>query len=145
MTITLTSGATVQTLCDGLSHRGETGYLLGPIESFGLDWAWDLQMKKPLRATSAVPIHRGQRLLSFGFSVYRLFATEEAAFEYACYTLPATVLTSGTLSFVVGTGKHVDIANCALTGLATRLLGVEADIDFRFAGGATTYVEDPAP
>ena len=142
MTITLTSGATVQTLCDGYANRGETGKMLGPTDTAGMQWLWDIQAKKPIRATAAVPLDRGNRLTSFGFSVYRLFSSEADAQEWAYYTFPMGLLRAGTLKIYVTTKKHADVASAVLESLAVVPQGVEVDITFAFQGGAITFTTD---
>jgi hypothetical protein len=145
MIIKLTSGATVQTLCDGYGYRGQTGYNVGPTNLSGIDIAWlARQPITPLRATNAIPQRGYNQTTRIGFSVTRLFDTEESAWEWAYYTFPAALLPSGTLGLYVTAKKHCDLANAVIISpLRIVPSGVSVDIDFAFEGGAMTFVTDP--
>jgi lactate dehydrogenase-like 2-hydroxyacid dehydrogenase len=73
-----------------------------------------------------------------------LFDTEAAAWEWAHYTFPAALYTSGTLSLYVTDKKHCDIANAVIQSpLNIVPMGVSVDVDFLFQGGALSFVTDP--
>jgi hypothetical protein len=143
MIIKLTSGATVQTLCDGYAYRGQTGYNVGPINLSGLDINWlARQASTPLRAAAAVPFAGTNSTVRISFGITREFSTEADAWEWAHYTLPAGILLIGTLGFFVTTKKHCDIANASLQSLRIVPVGVTVDVTFSFEGGAMTFTTD---
>ena len=139
MTITLTSGSTVQTLCDGPGFAGQTGKMIGPVGDMPLGFAWDVQVKRPIRATAATPLPRENRTLSVSFSVYQVFATIEAARLWAVYTWPNGVLRAGTLKLYVNATNYAAYANAALQQMPIVQHGVAVDVSFVFVAGALTY------
>jgi hypothetical protein len=144
MVIKLTSGATVQTLCDGYAYRGSTGYSHGPTSLSGLDINWlARQASTPLRAPAAVPFAGTNSTVRVSFGITREFSTEEAAWEWAHYTLPSGIFLIGTLGFFLTTKKHCDIANASLQSLRIIPVGITVDVTFSFEGGAMTFTTDP--
>ncbi len=144
MIIKLTSGVTVQTLCDGYGYRGQTGYNVGPTAITGLDIAWLARAPiTALRAANAAPQRGYNQSARFGFSITRLFDTEEAAWEWAHYTFPAALLPSGTLGLFVTAKKHCDFANAVIVSpMRIQPVGVTVDVDFNFECGAMTFTTD---
>jgi hypothetical protein len=143
MIIKLTSGATVQTLCDGYGYRGQTGYNVGPINLSGLDINWlKRQASTPLRSVAAIPQAGTNTTVAVSFGITREFATEADAWEWAHYMLPANLLLRGTLGFFVTTKKHCDIANAVIQSLRIIPNGITVDVTFSFEGGAMTFTTD---
>ena len=143
MLIKLTSGVTVQTLCDGYGYRGTTGYSHGPTSLSGLDISWLARsMRTPLRSPAAIPLAGTNSSVRIQFGITREFATEADAWEWAHYTLPAGILLLGTLGLYITSKKHCDIANASLTSLRILPVGITVDVTFAFEGGAMTFTTD---
>ena len=139
MVIYLNNGSTDQSWCDGPSGRGSTGLMIGPVAHQGLDVAFALQTKQPLRALNTTPIQRNLARQSLGFSVYQIFASEAAAQMWAYYTWPTTCFRSGLMKIfftygtpVPGTTPEVDFTNVVLTHLKCVPVGVTVDVSFSF-------------
>lgn len=139
MQIKLTSGATTQVLCDGISYRGSTGYMIGPIAQSGLELLFGVQVARPFRAAAAIPMSRGNAEGHFSFSVYQIFASIAAAQAWAYYTWPSTALRSGTLALWVDDTHHANLLNAVVNRMACVPEGVNVEVSYSFQFGAISY------
>ena len=96
---------------------------------------------RPVRATTATPYSRGNRLFTLAFSVVRECASAKAAEAY-CLTHPRDVLRSGTL-YIFAEGSSGDrqpsqLANAVLREVVCTHTGVSVTISYTVVGGQLT-------
>lgn len=142
MLITITSGATTQTLCHGIAQRGQSGYMLGPLGLEGLDMAWSVILKRPIRAAVATPMQRGLREGRFAFGIYRHFESLDAAHQWAYHTFPEALITAGSLAISVVTDKRARLSDAALERLTIAPAGITVDVRMTWRYGAVTFEDD---
>jgi len=120
-------------ICHGTGHRGEVGFFTGPVG--GEDTAvaeWSAQVSRPIRASSAKPLDRGNGLFSFDFSVERRFGTEDDALAWKL-TFPASLPRFGARLEVGDIGGVVmELPDAALERLTINRVGLSCDVTFEF-------------
>jgi hypothetical protein len=114
-------------------HVGPDGFDLGSVTAE--------QPVRPVRATAAKVLNRGQKVLTLGFNVTVELADErEAGFYMLNYE--AALPRKGTLELYArkfdGTETKMTMANASVTALRLRATGRTVAIAYTIAGGETT-------
>jgi hypothetical protein len=139
MRIVLKSGTTEHVLCDG--HVDGTNKSIGPLAGMQTSAPISVDEARPVRATTATPYSRGNRLFTLAFSVVRECDSAKAAEAY-CLTHPRDVLRAGTL-YVFAEGSSGDrqpytLANAVLREVVCTHTGVSVTIAYTVVGGQLT-------
>lgn len=127
-----TGGDTV--ICDGLGHIGEVGYYTGPLgPTDEVATEWSVEPSRAIRATSSVPIDRGNAEHVYELWVERRFATADEARSFAhglAGTLPRGGVSLEETDDVAG--KLTTYATAVLQRLRCLRNGCSVDVYFYF-------------
>ncbi len=139
MRIILKSGTTEATLCHGATqgavdkHVGPTALRVsGPVQT---------QPAAAMRAVTATPYNRGNKVVRVSFQVVRQCASASAA-EKFCFQYQRDVLRAGTLHIFAessaGAYEIMQLANTVLDDVQAEQIGVTVLITYTLSGGALT-------